>query len=580
MTFRTRTFLGVLVASGIALGVTVVLVSIRMRSALLADIEQGLMNQAVLAADLLSDRAALVDPDGEADRLGRLIGERVTFIAADGHVLGDSEVDAAALGTLENHGTREEVVAAHAKGRGTGMRESHTTGVSTMYAAVLVRRGAVDVVRIALPLTAVEERLALVRRSALGGLGAGLVVALALTWAMSVLLSRRLRVVAATAARYREGDFSEPARDPWRDEVGLIARVLDDTARSLGARLADMAREQAHMDAILNGMVEGVVLVDRAGRLVLTNLAVRNMLRLPSDAEGRHYVEVVRHPAIAAQLARALSALPTEPAEGPLGHDSRRIYVAHVVPVVAERGGGAVLVLHDITQLRRADQVRRDFVANVSHELRTPLTAIGGYVEALLDGTPSDDEAKKFLEIIARHTHRMERLVSDLLRLARLDAGQESIERVACAVEGLVAGAERDVHVSLSKRRQRLAVSIDPDAARVLGDPPKLQDILRNLIENASNYGPDEGTIDVRARRDAAEVEITIADRGPGIPAADLSRIFERFYRVDRSRSRDPGGTGLGLSIVRHLVELHGGRVSAANRDGGGALITVHLPAA
>jgi two-component system phosphate regulon sensor histidine kinase PhoR len=385
--------------------------------------------------------------------------------------------------------------------------------------------------------------------------------------------------VATTAARYKAGDFSQPARDHGRDEIGVVANVLDDTARELGARLTDMARERAHMEAILTGMVEGVVLVNGAGRLVLTNPAVRAMLRLPGAAEGRHYLEVVRHPAIAAQLAAALAGGTPEAVDVDLDLHGRRVFVAQVVPVARERGGGAVLVLHDITDLRRADQMRRDFVANVSHELRTPLTAIRGYVEALTDGPPAAD-AQRFLEVISRHTLRMERLVRDLLRLARLDAGQEALARVECGLAGLVTAVEHDMQALLASRRQQVHATIASDAATVSADPGHLHDLLRNLVENASNYSPEGGVIEVATARTDQGVTLTVADRGPGIPDADLSRIFERFYRVDRSRTRDPGGTGLGLSIVRHLVELHGGRVTATNREGGGARFAVELPAA
>jgi two-component system phosphate regulon sensor histidine kinase PhoR len=394
-----------------------------------------------------------------------------------------------------------------------------------------------------------------------------------------VLLNRRLRVVADTARRYREGDFSRPARDHGQDEIGIVAGVLDETAHELGARLRNLAREQAHMAAILSGMIEGVVLVDSAGRLVLTNPAARAMLHLAGDAEGVHYLEVVRQPDVARQLSSALGGAAPDPVEVSLERDARQIFVANVVPVATARGGGAVLVLHDITALRRADQVRRDFVANVSHELRTPLTAIRGYVEALLDAPPDPEQARRFLEIVGRHSERMERLVRDLLRLARLDAGQETIERTDCGLAALIAGVERDLESRLAAKRQRLDVTIAAEAAAVSGDPVKLHDVCRNLVENASNYAPEQGTIEVSTGRSGDHVVLTVADRGPGIPEADLPRIFERFYRVDRSRTRDPGGTGLGLSIVRHLVELHGGHVTAANRAGGGAVFTVSLPA-
>jgi two-component system phosphate regulon sensor histidine kinase PhoR len=579
LTIRTRTFLGVFLVTALALAVSTILVERALRRYMDDDIEVGLLNQARLAGELLSNRPVLADPDSEADQIGRLIDERVTFIAADGSVVGDSEVDRESLATLENHLGREEIRKAAVAGEGVSARSSHTTGVDTRYAAKAVQHGPVAFVRVALPLTRINERLADVRRLALIGLAAGLAAAVVLTAVTSLLLNRRLRAVALTAARYKAGDFSRPARDRARDEIGMVADVLDETARELGARLADMSRERAHMDAILTGMVEGVVLINSNGRLVLTNPAVRSMLRLPHPAEDRHYLEVVRHPEIAKALESALAGRTVLPVEVQLDRDLRRISIARVVSVARERGGGAVLVLHDITDLRHADQVRRDFVANVSHELRTPLTAIRGYVEALIDAPPPPARAQEFLEIISRHALRMERLVRDLLRLARLDAGQETIERAPCGVQALVAGVQHDLEPLLSRRRLRLSIQIDPDAATVPGDPAKLHDVLRNLIENAANYSPEGDTIEVTSRRAAANIELSVADHGAGIPEADLQRIFERFYRVDRSRSRDPGGTGLGLSIVRHLVQLHGGDVSARNRPRGGAMFTVTLPA-
>lgn len=242
---------------------------------------------------------------------------------------------------------------------------------------------------------------------------------------------------------------------------------------------------------------------------------------------------------------------------------------------------GAVLVLHDITDLRRADRIRRDFVANVSHELRTPLTAVRGYVEALLDGSTDGEESRRFLETIARHTQRMERLVRDLLRLARLDAGQETREHKPCAVEELFTAAEEELAAALELRRQSVMYDIAPDAAIVHGDPAKLHDAIRNLLENATNYAPESSRIVMASRRSGRELLLTVADEGPGIPTEDLPRVFERFYRVEKARSRhprDPGGTGLGLAIVKHLIELHDGRVMAANRPAGGAIFTIVLP--
>jgi two-component system phosphate regulon sensor histidine kinase PhoR len=301
------------------------------------------------------------------------------------------------------------------------------------------------------------------------------------------------------------------------------------------------------------------------------------MLRMDDTSIGRPYVEVIRHPEIAEQLGTALRGEDIDSRELALTRDPGRTFVARAAPVARGGGGGAVLVLHDITDLRRADQIRRDFVANVSHELRTPLTAIRGYVEALLDGETDAEDTKKFLEIIARHSARMERLVSDLLRLARLDARQEALDLAPCDLQQLFNTVVGDVVQTAEAKRQMVTTAVDPAACRITADPAKLHDVLRNLVENAVHYSPDAATIRLEARRENGAVRISVSDSGPGIPPDDLSRVFERFYRVDKSRSR-PGGTGLGLAIVKHLVELHGGQASAENRPEGGARFVITLP--
>jgi signal transduction histidine kinase len=237
-----------------------------------------------------------------------------------------------------------------------------------------------------------------------------------------------------------------------------------------------------------------------------------------------------------------------------------------------------VLVLHDISDLRRVDRMRRDFVANVSHELRTPLTAVRGYVEALMEEPLQFEQQRAFLEVIDRHTARMERLVRDLLRLARLDAQQETVDLHSINVATLLRSALTDLAESIERRKLQVDIIVAPAVANIEADPVKMHDALRNLIENAVNYSVEGARIELEAQSDGEWVVLSVRDHGPGIPEADLARVFERFYRVDTSRTRDPGGTGLGLSIVRNLVELHGGKVSAGNRPEGGAVFTISLP--
>ncbi|HEU5254530.1 MAG TPA: ATP-binding protein [Vicinamibacterales bacterium] len=338
-----------------------------------------------------------------------------------------------------------------------------------------------------------------------------------------------------------------------------------------------MSRDRARLDAILFGMVEGVLVLDAAGRIQLANRAAQSMLRMDTSSIGRPYVEVIRHPDIAAQLGTALRGQEADSREIALTRDPGRTFVARAAPVSRGGGGGAVIVLHEITDLRRADQIRRDFVANVSHELRTPLTAIRGYVEALLDDRSDSEDTNKFLEIIARHSERMERLVSDLLRLARLDARQEALDLASCDLQQLFNTVIGDVAQTAEAKHQQITTAVDGAGSRVTADPAKLHDVLRNLVENAVHYSPAHAAIRLEATHQNGTVRISVSDSGPGIPPEDLSRVFERFYRVDKSRAR-PGGTGLGLAIVKHLIELHGGQAVAENRPEGGARFVITLP--
>ena len=587
MTFRTRIFITSAAAAAVTLAVATTLVSWSVRAALEQQIERSLISEARLAAETLSHRkpAAAGELDAEADALAPLVSARVTFVARDGTVVGDSDLDGEALATVENHGQRPEILQAAQQGVGVARRYSTTLSVDMLYAAVPVRNPdmeALAYVRLAMPLVQVRDQLAAVRRIALVASGAGLVAALGLAWAISFLLSRRVRAIAQVAERYAAGDLSRPSRDYGNDEIGTVARMLDESVREIGRRAADLASDQARMQAILGGMVEGVIVVNEQGRVQLVNGAARSMLRVQDPTDGRHYLEIVRHPDIAAQLGAALRGTGTDGLELTLPRSPDLTIVARSAPVVSPGVRGAVLVMHDITDLRKADRIRRDFVANVSHELRTPLTAVRGYVEALIDGGADQPDGRRFLDIIGRHTLRMERLVRDLLRLARLDAGQEGLEHVPCSVDSLFAGVETDLEDAIETRRQSVERRIAPDAQSVSGDPAKLHDALRNLLENATNYSPEGARIVMASERRNGRILLTVTDEGPGIPEADLPRIFERFYRVDKARSRDgrdPGGTGLGLSIVKHLVELHGGRVTAANRPHGGAVFTVDLPA-
>jgi two-component system phosphate regulon sensor histidine kinase PhoR len=578
--FRWKVFIGAMAAAAISLLVLALLLSWQVRAEQRALIERQLTDEARLIADLFSSITAAADAslDAEADRLGRFSATRVTLVAADGRVVGDSAQTPGELAALDNHANRPEILAARSGQPGVATRYSTTVGTDMLYVAIRATRPGVAYVRLALPLTTIDAQLRTIRTTTLLAMGATVPVALLVSWIVSISLGRRVKGIADVASRYAAGDLSRPAHDYGGDELGDVARVMDASVQELGRRIEELSRDRARMGAVLTGMVEGVLVVDGRGRLQMVNRAAQKMLRVDEQSVGRPYVEVIRHPDISAQLATALGGDEVDSRELALVRDPGRTFVARAAPVASAGGGGAVLVLHDITDLRRADQIRRDFVANVSHELRTPLTAIRGYVEALLDEPLDADNTKKFLEIIFRHSTRMERLVKDLLRLARLDARQETLEMATCDMRQIFNAAVADVAPTIEVKDQRITIDVPPEAASVGADPAKLHDVVRNLVENAVNYSPDGAEVRLSTARDNGAFTIIVADSGPGIPPEDLSRVFERFYRVDKARAR-PGGTGLGLAIVRHLVELHGGEASAANRSEGGAVFTVKLPA-
>lgn len=407
------------------------------------------------------------------------------------------------------------------------------------------------------------------------GLGGAIVAAFVVSSVIAAPFERRVADIISVARRYAVGDLQRPLPDYGDDELGTVARAMDQAVQELGRRVDDLSRDRTRMVAILSSMVEGVLVVDVQGRLQHVNDAARRMLNIHHDAINHSYLEAIRHPGIVDQLTRVLAGENPDGLELSVTRDVTRTLVARVAPVV-EAGRGAVLVLHDITDLRRADQIRRDFVANVSHELRTPLTAIKGYTEALLDDTSESEPGRRFLDIIHRHSMRMERLVNDLLRLARLDAGQEVPEYATCDLRALIEGLVSDVDATVREKQQQVRVVVAPAACALVSDPAKLHDIMRNLIENAVNYTPAGGVIDISADIVTGKHRLMVSDTGPGIPLEDLTRVFERFYRVDKSRTRP--GTGLGLAIVKNLAHVLGGEVSVANRDTGGAVFTVSLP--
>ncbi len=573
MSFRAKVFVGAVVAAIVSLVASERLLSWRLRERESAQLVDRLSTSARLIANALESSTAIAnDFDAPAHDWGNLVSGRVTLVAADGVVLGDSTQTPAQRAQLDNHANRPEIRQAGAGRLGQSRRYSDTLGRDMVYVAVRSTHPAVRYVRVAMPATEADSELASVGRLALVAFAVGVPVALLVAWMTTAPLGRRLQAVTRLA-----GDLPAAPRDFPPDELGTVAHALDDAARELARRVDDLSQDRARIDAIVAGMVEGVLVVDRDGRVQRVNAAARHLLGVGEVVLGQPFPSGLRDRPVVDLLSSALRGDADAAIEMPLQRDPTRTIVARAAAVPADRGGGAVLVLHDISDTRRTDRMRQDFVANVSHELRTPLTVIRGYAEALADGVASPDDAQEFGGVITRHAAKMERLVADLLRLARLDAQQETLSLSDCDVTRIFSDILQGLAPLIDSKHHRTTVHVAPGADTVFADAEKLHDLLRNLVDNAVTYAPAGAEIRLEAWPADGGVRLTVADNGPGIPEPELSRIFERFYRVDPSRAR-PGGTGLGLAIVKHLVELHGGQVSASNGALGGAVFTVVLP--
>jgi two-component system, OmpR family, phosphate regulon sensor histidine kinase PhoR len=540
------------------------------------------------ARTLVTRPASPDDFHAFAVRGSRPTASRITVIAADGRVLGDSEVPVDDLPRVENHGQRPEVLAAFAGGVGRDRRTSATIGASLLYVALPIVDGGkvIGVIRVALPVSAVTASYAAIHRvMLLGGL-----VALVVAFGIGLFVARRVTEpvvqMQAIAHQMSEGDFTvrAPIRSP--DEIGALGRALNGLAARLREKIHDLGHEQAKATAILDGMIEGVIAVDGRDVILLLNERARSMFGLDATrGEGKPFLEVIRNTELheAFREGRAAGEGHVSNREVRLVSPVDRRVQVNAVPL--RLGGneiGVVMVLHDVTELRRLEQVRTEFVANVSHELRTPLTAIQGYLETLLTGALEEQEnARRFLEIVFRHTERLGRLLNDLTDLSNIELGRVSLKLAPTRLDEAVDAVLAIMSAKAKSGNVALRSQVPRELPPVLADRDRLVQILINLVDNAIKYTPDGGRVTVRVEEPAqGHIEIDVVDTGIGIPPADLPRITERFYRVDRARSRELGGTGLGLAIVKHLVFAHNGLLRIESEPGRGTTVRVWLACA
>jgi two-component system phosphate regulon sensor histidine kinase PhoR len=515
--------------------------------------------------------------DALCDRLGEALRTRVTLIAPDGALLGDSWVGAVRLASIESHAQRPEVHEALAGRAGSAVRRSSTTGRELHYLALPCAGG--GAVRVASEVALETGSISALRKQlALAG-GLGLLVATGAAWLLSRYAFGPIREMRRVASSIAEGHLDGRLPTSAGVELSPIAGAINQLAAQLRLRLEEVTQEKEQLRAVLEGMVEGVLVVDAKGSVLLANSRLREFYDLSGDLVGRPYVEVVRDAAVDEALRETAESDATVTRQLRVGRAVPRTLQIQAVrfPGAGPRAG-SVAVFHDISELARLEEVRRDFVANASHELRTPLAAIRGFAETLLESpTLTDAERRSYLEIIDRHAQRLAHIVHDLLELSTVERGRLRLEPVEVDVGQLIDSLIRDTRPRLRERRLEVGYSAQ-GKARAFADPRALEQVLINLLDNAMKYTEPGGRIELLVEEAGPKLRVRVRDSGIGIPEEDLGRIFERFYRVDKARSRALGGTGLGLAIVKHLVQSLGGEISVASRLGEGSTFTFTLP--
>lgn len=555
-----------------------------MRSFYMSQVHKDLLHQArFLTPQLLP----LVQPLDEAavDRFCKQIvldmATRLTVILSDGRVVGDSETDPQ---KMENHGDRPEIIEAMQGRTGTSLRLSGTLGQQMMYLAYPLEAGRVSgVVRVSLALTAIEQQLRTLQLRIITG---GIVVAILASLVCLVIsrrISRPIETMRQSAALFARGELSHRVMPPDTVELAGLAQAMNQMAQELEERIQAVVQQRNESEAVLSSMMEGVIALDTEERIMHHNAAAAKLLKGYADKlQGRSIQEVMRNRDLHHMVKTTLDRGEVSQGDVALYQAGEQILHAHCNPLFDAEGRrmGALLVMSDVTQLRRLETMRSDFAANVSHEIKTPLTAIQGFVETLCQGADVDpEEVKRFLGIIDKHVKRLTAIVDDLMQLARLEQGAEHpslrLERVP--VQSMLHSASQLCRPKAEEKSMTVDIVCDEALAMPI-DADLMEQAVVNLLDNAIKYSPSESRIELAAQVERDQLRIWVKDEGIGIARKHLPRLFERFYRVDKARSRRMGGTGLGLAIVKHIVQAHNGQVAVESVQGKGSTFTITLP--
>jgi len=531
--------------------------------------------------DLL-EAGARGELDALVKDLGRGSDTRITVIAPDGKVLADSDEDPA---VMRDHSNRPEIIQALRGEIGESVRPSPTLRKNMMYVAVPVERGGkiVAVLRTSIPLVVVTEILDFVLVKILAGVLFVVLLAAFSSWLVSRRISRPLEEMKLGAERFAAGDLSHALPVPESEEMAELATAMNRMAADLNDKIATISERRNELEALLSSMVEGVLAIDPEETIISLNQAAGELLGIdPGRSVGKHLHEVVRNTDLQRFAAAALAGDETVEGEIVVRNTEEHYLQAHGTSLRDSQGKdiGAVLVLNDVTRIRRLENVRRDFVANVSHELRTPITSIKGFVETLLDGAMDDPkDARRFLEIMAKQAERLNAIIEDLLALSKIEqeTEQATIEKQSGSMSSVLRAAIQACRAKTEGKDIRIDL-VCPDDMRAEMNARLIEQAVVNLLDNAVKYSEPGSAVQVEAIQKDRETIVEVRDHGCGIEREHIPRLFERFYRVDKARSRQLGGTGLGLAIVKHIAQAHGGHVTVDSAPGQGSVFSIRLP--
>ena len=594
--FKLKLILSYLFVILVSFGFIALFLDKNLEESSLRDIQSSLIAQAQLIENQIAPESLTREDVKYLGTLTKTLSLktkcRITVINSKGRVLADSQKSLKEIFEMENHLNRPEVRTALTGNVGIDMRYSPTLKIDMLYVALPIKYSAaggsssggkddiIGILRLTLPLESVRKTLFTIRKTVFLGLIFALVFAFVLG---SIVASRTIKPInrmIQVSRKFSDGDFSRRIIQVPHDEIGELATTLNKMAQEIEDKIKETGTQNQKLEAIFNSMIEGIIVVDQESRIVSVNPTIEKIFGISvKDAAGKIFLEAIRNNDISEVLNKALKQKEYVCTEIALIYPAHKTFEVSATPLFENNSvSGCLAVIHDITEIRRLEIVRRDFVANVSHELKTPLTSIKGFVETLLEGALEDKENNRnFLRIIQEHVERLDKLVNDLLSLSHLESKEIALDNKSFNLRQQLQEVIAGFNSQLRKRNIEIKNDL-PEAIFVKADQDRIEQVFTNLIDNAVKFNKENGFVKVYAQEINGKIRVTVEDSGIGIPEKDIPRIFERFYRVDKARSRELGGTGLGLSIVKHIIELHGGSVGVESIEGLGSKFWFILP--